>query len=176
MKRLHVHVSVDNLAESIRFYSTMFSTQPAVSKPDYAKWMLEDPRVNFAISQRSAQLGLNHLGMQVESPEELAEMHQRLQNLQANVAEETGADCCYAKSDKYWVTDPSGIAWESFHSLGSIPLFGDANGEHRAADEPAVDLAAPAKAVATGSGCGCGTAAPRVTAELPKSRRAACCS
>ena len=129
MKRLHVHVSVDNLAESIRFYSTMFSTQPSVSKPDYAKWMLEDPRVNFAISQRSAQLGLNHLGMQVESPEELAEMHQRLQNLQANLSEETGADCCYAKSDKYWVTDPQGIAWETFHTLDSIPVFGESHGE-----------------------------------------------
>ena len=125
MKRLHIHVSVDNLNESIRFYTAMFSSQPTVTKPDYAKWMLEDPRVNFAISQRSTELGLNHLGVQVESPEELADMHQRLQGLQANVTEESGAACCYAKSDKYWVTDPQGIAWETFHTLDSIPVFGE---------------------------------------------------
>lgn len=124
MKRLHVHVSVENLNDSIRFYSAMFAAEPAVSKPDYAKWMLDDPRVNFAISQRGAAIGLNHLGMQVESPEEMAEIHQRLQGLQTGVKEETGTACCYAKSDKYWVTDPQGIAWETFHTLDSIPVFG----------------------------------------------------
>ena len=128
MKRLHIHVSVDNLNDSIRFYSAMFSTQPTVTKTDYAKWMLDDPRVNFAISERSAELGLNHLGVQVESPEELAEMHQRLQGLQAEVIEEADAACCYAKSDKYWVTDPQGIAWETFHTLDSIPVFGENHG------------------------------------------------
>ncbi len=125
MKRLHVHVSVENLNESIGFYSAMFSTQPTVTKSDYAKWMLDDPCVNFAISQRSAELGLNHLGVQVESPEELAEMHQRLQSLQADLTEETDTACCYAKSDKYWVTDPQGIAWETFHTLDSISVFGE---------------------------------------------------
>ena len=176
MKRFHVHVAVPDLAASVRFYATLFGAQPSVLKDDYAKWMLEDPRVNFAISQRGAGIGVNHLGFQVDSGEELEALHDQLAAADRNLVSESNASCCYAKSDKYWVTDPSGIAWESFHSLGSIPLFGDANGEHRAADEPAVDLAAPAKAVATGSGCGCGTAAPRVTAELPKSRRAACCS
>jgi hypothetical protein len=104
----------------------MFTTEPTVSKPDYAKWMLDDPRVNFAISQRGAAIGLNHLGVQVESADELAEMHHRLQGLQANVTEEADAACCYAKSDKYWVNDPQGIAWETFHTLDTIPVFGGA--------------------------------------------------
>lgn len=124
MKRLHIHVSVDNLAESIRFYSAMFATEPSVTKTDYAKWMLDEPHVNFAISQRGAALGLNHLGIQVESAEELAEMNQRLQQLQADVVEEMDTACCYAKSDKYWVNDPQGIPWETFHTLDSIPVFG----------------------------------------------------
>ncbi len=124
MKRLHVHISVENLAESIRFYSALFTAEPSVSKSDYAKWMLDDPRVNFAISQRGATTGLNHLGVQVESPNELAEMHQRLQDLQADITEENKVSCCYAKADKYWVNDPQGIAWETFHTLDSIPIFG----------------------------------------------------
>lgn len=124
MKRLHVHVSVANLDDSIRFYSTLFGVAPSVTKSDYAKWMLDDPRVNFAISQRGAAIGLNHLGVQVESNNELQDMHARLNALQADVTEETGAACCYAKSDKYWVTDPTGIAWETFHTLDSIPVFG----------------------------------------------------
>ena len=125
MKRLHVHVSVDNLSDSIRFYSLMFEAEPTVRKNDYAKWMLEDPRVNFAISQRGSDVGLNHLGIQVESDAELGQMRARLETLQPGVAKEEGAACCYAKSDKYWLTDPSGIAWETFHTLDSIPVFGD---------------------------------------------------
>jgi catechol 2,3-dioxygenase-like lactoylglutathione lyase family enzyme len=124
MKRLHVHISVANLADSIRFYSGMFASEPSVVKTDYAKWMLEDPRVNFAISQRGAATGLNHLGVQVESENELADMHARLKNTQGDIVEETAAACCYAQSDKYWVTDPEGIAWETFHTLDSIPVFG----------------------------------------------------
>ncbi|GGC61835.1 ArsI/CadI family heavy metal resistance metalloenzyme [Undibacterium terreum] len=126
MKRLHVHISVDNLADSVRFYSSMFASEPSVSKTDYAKWMLEDPRMNFAISQRGAQPGLNHLGIQVESDNELKHMQSRLESLQPGVQMEEGVSCCYAKSDKYWLTDPSGIAWETFHSLDSIPVFGGA--------------------------------------------------
>lgn len=129
MKRLHVHVAVDNLAESIRFYSAMFAVEPAVTKPDYAKWMLDDPRVNFAISQRGAVAGLDHLGIQVESADELVEMNARLQKLQTEVTEETGTACCYAKSDKYWTADPSGIAWETFHTLDTIPIFGGEAGK-----------------------------------------------
>jgi len=125
MKRLHVHVSVDRLDDGIRFYSTMFGAEPSVVKSDYAKWMLDDPRVNFAISARGHSVGLNHLGIQVESAEELGEMQQRLTQLQTGVREETGAACCYAKSDKYWANDPSGIAWETFHTLDAIPVFGE---------------------------------------------------
>jgi hypothetical protein len=125
MKRLHVHVSVDQLDTSIDFYSTMFGAAPSVVKPDYAKWMLEDPRVNFAISQRGRTAGVNHLGIQVESDGELKQMQQRLNALDTGLLEETGAACCYAKSDKYWVNDPSGIAWETFHTLDTIPVYGD---------------------------------------------------
>lgn len=124
MKRLHVHVAVDDLASSIRFYSTMFAAAPTVTKNDYAKWMLDDPRVNFAISARGVAPGLNHLGVQVESPAELAEMNERLQKLDTEVVEEAGTSCCYAKSDKYWATDPQGLAWETFHTLDTIPVFG----------------------------------------------------
>jgi catechol 2,3-dioxygenase-like lactoylglutathione lyase family enzyme len=124
MKRFHVHVAVPDLAESVRFYSTLFGAAPTVRKDDYAKWMLEDPRVNFAISQRGAATGINHLGFQVDSDEELEALHAKLESADRAVVAERGANCCYAKSDKYWVTDPAGIAWESFHTLGSIPMFG----------------------------------------------------
>jgi catechol 2,3-dioxygenase-like lactoylglutathione lyase family enzyme len=123
MKRFHVHVTVPNLDESIRFYSTLFAMDPAVRKGDYAKWMLADPRINFAISQRSGPIGINHLGFQVDSDQELEALHANLESADRTVLAERGANCCYAKSDKYWVTDPSGIAWESFHTLGSIPTF-----------------------------------------------------
>jgi len=136
MKRFHVHASVDDLAESIRFYSVLFAVAPTVVKADYAKWMLDDPRVNFAISARGAATGLNHLGVQVESADELAEMHARLQNLQTDVIEETGAACCYAKSDKYWATDPQGIPWETFHTLDSIPAFGSEEASEAACCAP----------------------------------------
>lgn len=125
MKRLHVHVSVDNLADSITFYSGMFGAEPTVLESDYAKWKLEDPRMNFAISQRGAKTGLDHLGIQVESDAELADMQTRLDSLQPGVEKEQGVACCYARSDKYWVTDPSGIAWETFHTLDTIPTYGE---------------------------------------------------
>ena len=124
MKRFHVHIAVDDLAQSIHFYSAMFAAEPSVQKSDYAKWMLDDPRVNFAISQRGEKPGLNHLGIQVESDDELKHMQSRLESLQADVAMEEDVPCCYAKSDKYWVNDPAGIAWETFHTLASIPVFG----------------------------------------------------
>lgn len=124
MKRFHVHISVDNLAESVKFYSAMFASQPTQLEPDYAKWKLEDPRINFAISQRGAKIGLDHVGIQVEHEDELAEMQARLNALQPGVELEEGTTCCYAKSDKYWVKDPAGIAWETFHTLESIPVFG----------------------------------------------------
>jgi len=123
MKRFHVHVAVPDLAQSIRFYSTLFGAEPAVVKDDYAKWMLEDPRVNFAISRRGAASGIDHLGFQVESDAELGEIRARLQAAGAGGLEEKGVSCCYARSDKYWTTDPAGVAWESFRSLGAVPLY-----------------------------------------------------
>jgi hypothetical protein len=125
MKRFHVHVAVDDLGKSIAFYSAMFGEQPAVVKPDYAKWMLEDPRLNFAISDRGVAPGVNHLGFQAEDEAELEAIHGNLKRAETAVVPEKGAHCCYARSDKYWVTDPQGVAWEMFRSLGSIPLFGD---------------------------------------------------
>jgi catechol 2,3-dioxygenase-like lactoylglutathione lyase family enzyme len=123
MKRFHVHVAVNDLDESVRFYSKMFGATPTVRKPDYAKWMVDDPRINFAISSRGARPGVNHLGFQVESDEELKGMRDRLSDADARLVEEDAAHCCYATSDKYWVTDPQGIAWETYHTLGSIPVF-----------------------------------------------------
>jgi catechol 2,3-dioxygenase-like lactoylglutathione lyase family enzyme len=125
MKRFHLHVSVQNLDESIRFYSTLFAEQPAVRQSDYAKWMLEDPPLNFAISTRRQPVGVNHLGFQVDSGEELRSMHEQLLAADSQLVQEDNQPCCYAKSDKYWVTDPTGIAWETFHTLGSIPVYGD---------------------------------------------------
>jgi len=128
MKRFHVHVSVPDLEQSIRFYSTMFGAEPSVVKTDYAKWMLEDPRVNFAISKRDGKVaGVNHLGFQVESDSELGEINTRLQSAGSNVVEERNVSCCYARSDKYWTRDPSGIAWESFHTLGGVPIYGESS-------------------------------------------------
>lgn len=150
MKRLHVHVSVDNLAESIGFYSALFANEPTVQKEDYAKWMLEDPRVNFAISKRGMQTGLNHLGIQVDSDNELNDMHTRLDSVQPGVEKDAGAACCYAKSDKYWITDPQGIAWETFHTLDSIPVFGDDSHQNQALEKSAspccIPLATPKEA------------------------------
>ena len=134
MKRFHVHVAVPDLQEGIRFYSTFFGVEPAVMKDDYAKWMLEDPRVNFAISRRGAAPGINHLGFQVDHPSELKDIHARLQAAGAGVTAESNVSCCYARSDKYWTTDPAGIAWESFHSLGTVPFY---NGDTQKADKGA---------------------------------------
>lgn len=123
MKRMHVHVSVDDLAKSVAFYNQLFGAVPTVQKDDYAKWMLEDPRVNFAISQRGETPGLNHLGIQVEQAEELAGIETRLRAADLAILSEAGETCCYAKSDKHWVQDPSGIAWEAYHTLDSAPTF-----------------------------------------------------
>ncbi|HEY9281357.1 MAG TPA: ArsI/CadI family heavy metal resistance metalloenzyme [Eoetvoesiella sp.] len=125
MKRLHVHVSVDRLVESITFYSSLFAAQPSVIKDDYAKWMLDDPRVNFVISERGAALGLDHLGIQVKPADELGQMQSRLASVRPDLEKDECAACCYAKSDKYWVTDPTGIAWETFQTLGTIRVFGE---------------------------------------------------
>jgi catechol 2,3-dioxygenase-like lactoylglutathione lyase family enzyme len=125
MKRLHVHVSVDDLAASVRFYSALFAAQPTVAKPDYVKWMLEDPRVNFAISTRSGKSGLDHLGIQVESQDELREVYGRLQQANRPVLEEGATTCCYAQSEKSWTTDPQGLSWEAFLTMGESTIYGD---------------------------------------------------
>ena len=124
MKRFHVHVGVHDLDKSIRFYAALFAAEPTVRKNDYAKWQLEDPRVNFAISTRGKKAGLDHLGIQAESGAELEELGARLAQADVSVLPQKGAACCYAKSDKYWTLDPQGIAWESFHTLGTVPVFG----------------------------------------------------
>jgi hypothetical protein len=125
MKRFHVHVAVNELAESVRFYSSVFGAAPTVLRDDYAKWMLDDPRINFAISNRGQKPGVDHLGLQVEDDGELHDMRGRLETADASLIEQTAQPCCYAKSDKYWITDPQGIAWETFHTLDSIPVFGE---------------------------------------------------
>jgi catechol 2,3-dioxygenase-like lactoylglutathione lyase family enzyme len=124
MKRLHVHVSVKDLDASVRFYSRLFAAHPAVRKPDYAKWMLEDPRVNFAISERDGRPGVQHLGIQVEDRYELAEVYERLRHAERPVAEEGETICCYAHSEKSWIDDPQGIQWETFLTTGESTVYG----------------------------------------------------
>ncbi len=127
MKRLHVHVSVTDLGQSIGFYSCFVRqrTQRSQTRLRYAKWMLDDPRINFAISKRTRQPGINHLGFQVEDEAELDAMHARLVKADAGLVAETGATCCYATSDKYWITDPQGVAWETFRTLANAPIYGE---------------------------------------------------
>jgi catechol 2,3-dioxygenase-like lactoylglutathione lyase family enzyme len=125
MKRFHVHMAVEDIEQNVRFYSTLFGAAPSVLKPDYAKWMLEDPRVNFAISKRGTRYGLDHVGIQAESEAELEDVRSRLSRADQNLLKQEQASCCYAKSNKYWVQDPQGIAWEAFHTLEEIPVFGD---------------------------------------------------
>ena len=132
MKRLHVHVSVDDLAKSIQFYNTLFSAEPSVTKEDYAKWMLDDPRVNFAISKRGSDAGIRHLGIQVEDRAELADMYSRLQRAEADVLDEGATTCCYAKSEKSWVADPQGVQWETFLTTGESTVYSSSQPEKQA--------------------------------------------
>ena len=125
MKRLHVHVAVEDLSKSIGFYSTLFGAQPVVLKDDYAKWMLDDPRVNFAISDRASVAGVDHLGIQVESSDELTELAGRLKAAGEVTRDQEAAVCCYARSDKAWVNDPNGLRWETFHTFGEATSYGE---------------------------------------------------
>lgn len=125
MKRLHVHVSVPDLDQSIRFYSTLFAAEPSVRKPDYAKWMLDDPKVNFAISMRGSDTGLDHLGIQVESQAELGELGARLTEAGQAVRVQKATTCCYARSDKGWISDPAGLSWETFFTHGEATVYGE---------------------------------------------------
>jgi catechol-2,3-dioxygenase len=159
MKRLHVHVAVEDLARSVRFYATLFAVEPTVLKPDYAKWMLDDPRVNFAISRRGHAAGLSHLGIQVEDAAELAEVYGRLQRAEAPVLDTGATTCCYAKSEKQWIADPQGVAWETFLTHGESTVYGES-----VSLEPLGTAAAccgePAPAPAKPAAAGCGCAAP----------------
>jgi catechol-2,3-dioxygenase len=127
MKRLHVHIAVADIGQSTKFYSNLFGTTPTVEKPDYVKWMLEDPRVNFAISARGRESGLDHLGIQVETQDELKEVSARMKAADMQVLDEGSTTCCYAKSEKAWVNDPQGIAWETFLTTGSATVYGNDN-------------------------------------------------
>jgi catechol 2,3-dioxygenase-like lactoylglutathione lyase family enzyme len=147
MKRLHIHVAVDDLVKSIGFYSTLFGAQPSVLKDDYAKWMLDDPRVNFAISDRARSVGLDHLGIQVGSADELAELAGRLKAAGEVTLDQQATTCCYAQSDKAWVNDPSGLRWETFFTFGEATTYGE--------DEPGAVIEA------SGQAC-CAPAAPAV--------------
>jgi catechol 2,3-dioxygenase-like lactoylglutathione lyase family enzyme len=149
MKRFHVHVSVSDLSQSIRFYSALFGIAPTVEKSDYAKWMIEDPRINFAISSRGDRPGVNHLGLQVDDAGELAALRAQVASAEIAADDEPAAECCYALSDKYWVEDPQGVAWETFHTLGDIPMFGKDAAQPKAG---ASACCAP-KSEATSSGC-----------------------
>lgn len=125
MKRFHVHVHVDDLGKSIGFYSRLFAAEPTRVEADYAKWMLEDPRINFAISTRGSKAGIDHLGFQTDDPAELAALKARAEAADMALLDEGEATCCYARSEKHWITDPQGIAWEHFHTLGNIPVFSE---------------------------------------------------
>lgn len=149
MKRLHVHVGVEDLATSIQFYSTLFAAEPTVTKSDYAKWMLDDPRVNFAISQGQAARGIEHLGIQVESTEELGEVYARLKAAGGPVLEEGATTCCYAKSEKSWIADPQGVVWETFHTTGDVVAYGDSPALDQLASAPAAEGACCVPALAT---------------------------
>ncbi|MBN9567080.1 MAG: glyoxalase/bleomycin resistance/dioxygenase family protein [Alphaproteobacteria bacterium] len=156
MKRFHVHVSVENLTESIRFYSTLFAIEPTIVKPDYAKWMLDDPRVNFAISKRGHAAGVEHLGIQAENEDELAEIYGRLEQAERPVIEETATVCCYAQSDKQWIADPQGVAWETFLTHGESTVYG----QERATALAGAGCCEPAsmtkELAPVAASCGCG--------------------
>ena len=137
MKRFHVHVHVDDLSKSIAFYSKLFAAEPTRVETDYAKWMLGDPRINFAISTRGSAAGVDHLGFQVDDAAELAELKARAEAADMALLDEGETTCCYARSDKHWITDPQGIAWEHFHSLGNIPVFSEDKKEEAATESSA---------------------------------------
>jgi catechol-2,3-dioxygenase len=158
MKRFHVHVSVEDLAASTRFYSALFGAQPSVEKSDYAKWMLDDPRVNFAISKRGTKVGLNHLGFQAETSDELAAMQRQHASAELAVVDEGATQCCYAKSEKHWITDPQGLPWEIYRTMGAVETF---NGSKDAAADtvtaaccaPEIRVAMPVTAAKPVLGC-----------------------
>lgn len=178
MKRFHVHVSVRDIEESVRFYSTLFAAAPSVHEREYAKWMLDDPRVNFAISTRSGTPGIDHLGIQAENADELVELGARLDAAGQAVVPEAGAECCHARSDKFWTEDPQGTRWETFHTVGRIASYHGAKDSCELSSARAVDLKALSGSVpADGDAC-CDAATPQGVCCAPKTDRPAdapCC-
>lgn len=178
MKRFHVHVSVREIDESVRFYSTLFAAEPSVHERDYAKWMLEDPRVNFAISTRSGAPGIDHLGIQAENVDELAELGARLDAAGQAVMPEAGAECCHARSDKYWSEDPQGTRWEAFHTIERIASY---HGEKAGCDLSSargVDLKAMQEDASAEAQACCDDTTPQGVCCAPKADRPAdapCC-
>lgn len=170
MKRFHVHVHVKDLPASIAFYNRLFDAQPARVEADYAKWMLEDPRVNFAISTRGDKPGLDHLGFQTDTAEELGALRQRAEQAEMAAIDEGETTCCYAKSEKHWVVDPQGIAWEHFHTLGNIPVFKEGAS---ASQPPCCTPGATPTATPTATSTAASTATP---APVPSVAASACCS
>lgn len=168
MKRFHVHLHVDDLQASIAFYSKLFSSQPARIETDYAKWMLEDPRVNFAISTRGSKPGLDHLGFQVDSSEELTEMKAAAESAEMTTIDEGETTCCYARSEKHWITDPQGIAWEHFHTLGNIPVFNQAS-------RPADGIACCAPVAQAAEACCPPRTAVAASCCSPSTSKSSCC-
>ncbi|RKF36171.1 ArsI/CadI family heavy metal resistance metalloenzyme [Paraburkholderia fungorum] len=146
MKRMHIHIAVENLGDSIRFYRAMFGdAEPTVQKSDYCKWELTNPAVNFAISQRGAKPGVDHLGIQVETDVELAEMNARFAAAELPVQPQTGTTCCYARSDKAWTTDPQGVAWETFRTLEAAPVYGHSRDQSQTHQQSSAACCIPAK-------------------------------
>jgi len=176
MKRFHVHVHVDDLAASVAFYSKLFAAQPARLESDYAKWMLEDPRVNFAISARGGPVGVDHLGFQADDAAELAELKARAESADRAVLEEGETSCCYARSEKHWITDPQGVAWEHFHTLEGIPLFSERAKEATASTAAeASGCCSPSSASATAEASGCCAPAASRLASIPVKAGSSCC-
>lgn len=155
-KRFHVHVRVTDLAASVAFYSRLFDAQPSKLEVDYAKWMLEDPRVNFAISTRGEKVGVDHLGFQTDDSAELVTLRERAEAADMVVVQQGEVSCCYSRSEKHWVTDPQGLAWEHFHTLGDVPVYGDARGDK------------------VQSAC-CASPAQAVVVSMPTKPKAPCC-
>ncbi len=170
MKRFHVHVHVEDLDKSIGFYSTLFEAEPSRVEADYAKWMLEDPRINFAISTRGSRAGIDHLGFQTDDAEELVAMKARSQAADMVLLDEGETTCCYARSEKHWVTDPQGIAWEHFHTLGNIPVFSEGQVANTA---PA--CCAPAASIAPESSACCAAMSPGKSIGTVTESPGACC-
>ena len=167
MKRLHVSVAVSDIAKSVDFYSTLFAAEPSVRKSDYAKWMLDDPRVNFSISSHGTKKGVDHLGIQVDDDADLAAVAGRLAKAGQSVFEQKATTCCYAQSNKAWVHDPEGVAWETFHTFGESTVYGEDRANEGAAGVEAGACCAPDAETATaGSCCAPATETPKTMAEL----------